>query len=133
MYKRVIGFAVLAILVGVAVVFTQAWIIGLFAAQASPVTPRNITLGELELRGLWYGVLWFWGLPSALGALLIAFFTPKRWILYSSCAALPVALAMFAGLSNPTAYGVITGLINLALMPLFLGLYYSLVRRHSGS
>lgn len=141
MDKRVIGFAVLAVLIGAIVLYTEVWIIGLFAAQAGPVMPRDITRSELELRGFWHGLLWLWGLPSALGALLIAFFKPRRWLLYSLCAILPdLALTLGSMIDLVSATGTaylgprsVEALLHLSLMPSFLALYYALIRRHSAA
>jgi hypothetical protein len=137
MDKRIIGFAAAAIVIGGAVLYAEFWIVGLFALQAGPTTPHDITRSALELRGLWHGLLWFWSLPSALGALLIACFKPRRWALYSVCAVAPGVLEEIWGAVRvaqngiPVGYQLFSAAIGLSLLPLFLGLYYALIRRHT--
>lgn len=136
MDKRVVGFAVLAVVIGCVVLYTEAWIVGLAAAQAGPTVPRDITGSELELRGLMHGWLWFWGLPSVLGALLIGTFKPRRWALYSACAIAPGLILTVQGALGLEPHGIsasyylLSNLVNVAQLPLYLALYYALIRRH---
>lgn len=139
MDKRVIGFAVLAVLIGAAVLFAEAMLIGVLAAQAGPITPHDISLGEVEWRGLWHTVVFAWGLPSALGALIIASFKPRRWMLYSLGAIIPQLIGVaFAAVTTefiggPLGYQLLSLALHMALLPLFLALYYALIRRHSAA
>jgi hypothetical protein len=136
MDKRVIGLAILAFVISLGVIFAEATLVGILAAQSGPTAPHDITLTELEWRGLWHSVLFAWGLPSALGALLIACFKPCRWAWYSAFAVLPhvaeivYGAVSYARLGIPFGYSLLSGAVNLALLPLFLWLYYATIRRH---
>lgn len=130
MDKRVLGLAVLAMFIGIAVMFVEVMLVGVLASQAGPM-PHDITLSQLQWRGLWQGVVFISGLPSALGALLIASFKPRLWALYSACAILPMAVVIIAGIGPAPGYHLLSGSVNLAILPSFLGLYYLVIRRHS--
>jgi len=139
MDKRTIGSAVIAILVGGAVLFAQATLIGVLASISGPTTPHDITRVGLEWRGLWHSLLFTWSLPAALGALLIAALKPRHWSLYSACAIAPGLILAVEGALGLDQYGsssgyyLLSNLANLALLPLFLGLYYALIRRHAAA
>ncbi len=139
MDKRTLGRCILAFVLGFGVSFAEITLVGILATQAGLTTPHDITQEMLDWQGLWHGALFIWSLPSALGALLIASFKPRRWALYSAFAVLPHGVEIISGavtyarLGIPFGYSLLSGTVNLALLPLFLWLYYALIRRHTSS
>jgi len=142
MDKRVIGFAAAAIVIGGAVLFVQVASIGILASMSGAPTPHGNTRMDLEWRGLWHMLLFTWSLPAALGALLIACFKPRRWVLYSACAIAPDVIFNIQGIIWIFQYGAAAAagyevllvlLVHLTLIPIFLGLYYALIRRHAAA
>jgi hypothetical protein len=139
MERRTLILATSAVVIGLGVLLAQTTLVGLLAAQTGPTTPQDITRPELEWRGLWHSLLFTWSLPAALGALVIAYFKPRRWMLYSACAVAPDLIFNIQGVvwlqqhGMLTAYDLLSHLVHLVLIPLFLRIYYAMIRRHGAA
>lgn len=136
MDRRIVNMATSAVVIGIGVRLAETLIAGGVASSSGPY-PHDMSLLAFEWQELWRSVVLIWGLPSALGAFLVACLKPPNWVLYAACAMLPGALLTIEraiGLMHyeiPYLFVLFLDLVNLALLPLFLWLYYALIRRHS--
>src|ERR1700743_1289271 len=133
MDRRIINMALSAVLLGAGVRLREGVTSAALAVPMISGTLHDMSPLAFDWRELWRGVLLIWGLPSALGAFLVACLKPQRWVLYGACACVPGLLMTIQRTVIMVRYDIFSGyflfldLVNLALLPLFLWLFYSLI------